>query len=280
MRVMKFVSVLLFFSWFVLSCTERIDIELDGSYTRLVVEGTVTTDRMAHKVVLSKTSDYYFNQPPVMVSGASVTISGNGATHNLTESSPGIYTTDPSFYGIIGITYTLNIKLAEETGGYTDYSASSTMNPIAEVDSIGLEFHPEWADNGIWEIKCYVLDPPSADFYRFLISRNNTMITDSLSEWFVTDDKFFNGNYTNGAAIGFLEQGNPEHQLLPGDTILAEINSIGKEYANFLWEAQSELWGSNPLFSGPRANVKGNINNGAVGFFAAYSISRAFAITP
>jgi hypothetical protein len=33
--------------------------------------------------------------------------------------------------------------------------------------------------------------------------------------------------------------------------------------------------GSNPLFSGPPANVKGNISNGAIGFFAAYTTSRS-----
>ena len=56
------------------------------------------------------------------------------------------------------------------------------------------------------------------------------------------------------------------------------MNSIGSGYANFIWEAQAEVQGSNPLFSGPPANVKGNIDNGAIGFFAAYSVSRAYTI--
>lgn len=262
------------------SCTERIDIKLDESYTRLVVDGSVTTDAKAHRVVLSKTSDYYYNKPPEMVEGAIVSISENGKIYELAESSPGIYCTDSSFYGIAGHTYILNIELNVAIGGGTEYSATSTIDPIAEVDSIGLEFHPEWSEYGIWEVKCYVLDPPTTDYYRFLISKNSKMVTDTLYEWIVTDDKFFNGNYTNGASIGFLDQGVPEQWLISGDTVTAEVNSIGKEYADFISEAQSEIWGSNPLFSGPRSNVKGNISNGAVGFFAAYSISRAVAITP
>jgi hypothetical protein len=40
------------------------------------------------------------------------------------------------------------------------------------------------------------------------------------------------------------------------------------------------LFGSNPLFSGPPANIKGNINNGGVGFFTAHSVTRSYAITP
>ena len=66
--------------------------------------------------------------------------------------------------------------------------------------------------------------------------------------------------------------------LITGDTVTVEMNSIGTDYANFIWEAQSEVKGSNPLFSGPPANVKGNIDNGATGFFAAYSVSRAYTI--
>ncbi len=63
-------------------------------------------------------------------------------------------------------------------------------------------------------------------------------------------------------------------KLVSGDEITVELNIITKEYAGFIWDAQSELWGSNPLFSGPPANVKGNLNNGAIGFFAAYTTNR------
>jgi hypothetical protein len=148
------------------------------------------------------------------------------------------------------------------------------------VDSIGLLFHPDWGNMGIWEVKCYVLDPISEDFYRFMILRNGVMITDTLSDWFVIEDKFFNGNYVNGAAIGFLDQESPEEMLNPGDIVTAEVHSIGKDYAAFIGEAQSELWGSNPLFSGPPANVKGNISNGAFGFFAAYAVTREETVVP
>lgn len=106
------------------------------------------------------------------------------------------------------------------------------------------------------------------------------MITDTLFEWYVTDDKYFNGNYLSGATIGYLEQYYANEVLAAGDTVTAEINGIEKEYATFIWDAQTEIWGSNPLFSGPRANIKGNISNGAIGYFAAYSITRASVITP
>lgn len=267
-------------SVFAISCTERIEIPLDESYIRLVVDGAITTDTMAHTVVLTSTSSYYFNQPAPRVSGAQVSITDGTLTFDLSEDTAGVYRTDPSVHGIPGHTYALSVKLASAIGGYTDYTANSTLNPINQLDSVSLLFHSDWSKKGIWEVKCYVQEPPTIDFYRFLVLKNQVMLTDTLDEWFVTDDKFFNGNYTNGATVAYLQQNSEQEGLTPGDKVTVEVNSIGRDYANFLWEAQAEIRGSNPLFSGPPANVKGNISNGAVGFFSAYSATRAFAITP
>ena len=262
------------------SCTERMDISLDNSAVRLVVEGSLTTDIMSHTVRLSSTSGYFYNQPPEPVSGALITISDGENILNVTEVTPGVYQTAPSVHGVEGKTYTLNIKLNKQIGGFSDYTATSQLYPVTKLDSINLLYHPDWSSAGIWEVKCFGQDPPSMDFYRFLISRNDTMITDTLDEWFVTDDRFFNGHYVNGITIGNLDQGIKEQRLKPGDSILVEMNNTGEGYANFLWECQSEIIGSYPLFTGPPANIKGNINNGAIGFFATYSASRATTKVP
>jgi hypothetical protein len=260
------------------SCTERIDIRLDDSAIKLVVEGSITTERKSHKVFLSTTSGYFYNQQPESVQGAIVTISDGVNLFNLTEASPGVYQTASYVRGNKGLTYTLNVKLDTQIGGYTEYSASSKIFPVATPDSINLLYHPEWSSEGMWEVRCYLQDPPTKDFYRFLISKNGTLITDTLDEWVVTDDRFFNGYYVYGATVAYLDQGTEEERLKAGDVIVVELNNLEEEYANFIWNAQSELRGSYPLFSGPPANVKGNISNGAIGFFSAYDVSKAYAI--
>ena len=280
MKSLRYIIILFLAITGMYSCTERIDIPLDDSDVRLVVDGAITTDTSIQTVILSSTSSYYYDQLTPRVSGAQVSISDGTQTFALSEVEAGKYCTDASVFGVPGRTYTLNIKLGSPIGGTTDYSAVSTLYPVVPLDSIALLFHPDWSEKGIWEVKCYVQEPPSVDFYRFLVSRNNVILTDSIDEWFVTDDKFFNGNYTNGATVAYLQQGTAQEGLNTGDTVSVEVNSIGKGYANFLWEAQAELRGSNPLFSGPPANVKGNITNGAVGYFAAYSTTRAYTLTP
>ncbi len=83
---------------------------------------------------------------------------------------------------------------------------ASKLYPVSHLDSLSLEYHPDWSEHGTWEVKCYVQDPPSEDFYRFIVSKNTKMLSDTLDEWFVTDDRFFNGNYAYGAPIAYLEQ--------------------------------------------------------------------------
>lgn len=258
----------------IISCTERIEIELDESSVRLVVEGSVTTDTMAQKIVLKKTTSYFYDQESPLVSGASVSITAGERKIQLFEKDPGEYFTDSTYYGLEGLTYTLNITLASPVGGHTEYSASSIMNNSVRLDSAGLIFHPEWSDSGFYEVQCYFKDPPSSDYYRFLIYRNGKILSDTLDEWFVTDDMFFNGSYIRGAGVAFLDQESENEKLEAGDEVILELNCLGQDYAGFLWGAQAELRGSNPLFSGPPANVKGNISNGAIGFFTAYTTSR------
>jgi hypothetical protein len=260
------------------SCVERINIELDTGFTRLVVDGAITTDSMAHTISLHTTSDYYSDQPAPPVTGAHLQISDGKVGYLLTEITPGVYRTDSSFCGTAGKTYTLTIGLAAQIGGFSEYTAISELHPVSRLDSVSLAFHPDWSDDGVWEVKCYVQDPPTEDFYRFMISKNRELLTDTLSEWFVTDDRLFNGNYAYGAPVAYLRQNKNDLFVSVGDTIKVEMNSIGSGYANFIWEAQDEVEGSNPLFSGPPANVKGNISNGAFGFFAAYSATRSYAI--
>ncbi len=53
------------------------------------------------------------------------------------------------------------------------------------------------------------------------------------------------------------------------------MRSITQEYAEFIWELQEETGMSLPLFSGPPANIKSNVDHGAIGFFTAYSVAYA-----
>ncbi|MFH1120097.1 MAG: DUF4249 domain-containing protein [Bacteroidota bacterium] len=255
------------------SCTERIDIDLEESYTRLVVEGIVTTDTLAHTIRLSTTTSYYYAEQAPPVRGAAVSFDDGISVTPLTETEPGIYQTSPDYHGIPGRTYTLNISLASAINGHETYTAVSQMNPKLTLDSINSTYHDDWGPDGYYEIRCYVLDPPTTDFYMFRVFKNGILISDSLNKVLVTDDRFYNGNYTNGVGIGFLNQSFEKEIVTPGDILTIESARITEEYYRFISQLQIQTGYQNPLFSGPPANISGNISNGGIGFFATYPVS-------
>jgi len=262
-------------------CTERIDVEVGSSYARLVVEGYISTDTAQHHVRLTKSGDYFYNKPAMPVKGATISISDGENVEILTESieNPGLYLTDPSYYGVPGNTYTLTISQVDidDNGETEEYTASSELRPVNSVDSIQLE-NMSGNDFNIYEILLFAWDPPVKNFYSFRVMRNGKMISDSLHEMIVQDDMLFNGNYAYGIPAQFLDQSEKDESIYLGDTITLEINGITEEYYNFILEAQSEIFYQTPIFSGPPANISSNISNGALGFFTAYSITRKSVI--
>jgi hypothetical protein len=261
-------------------CTERIDIDLEDTYTRLVVYSAITTDTAAHLVELTTTSSYYYNQEPPAVTGAQVEISDDtDDIIYLSENEPGKYYTPDNFAAVPGRTYSLRIELNEPIDENRIYTASSALPPINPVDSITLKLEENWGPEGIVQVQCYYQDPPTKEYYMFNIFKNGVWLTDTISDRFISDDEFYNGSYTNGIGVGFLNQANTREKVNAGDTILFQGCSITEEYFNFIRTLQQEASGfSTPLFSGPPANVKGNISDGAVGFFAVYSVSYASTI--
>lgn len=253
------------------SCTERIDIELDDTYTRLVVEGGITDEPGPHVISLSLSGSYYENAEPRMVEGATVTISDGENIFFLSEQEPGKYYTDASVSGVAGKTYSLQITDVEINGEVEEYSAECKLQQVAPIDSVGVSFEPSWE---VWQVLLYALDPPSRDFYMFRTFVNGVLQTDTIDEYVVTADDFFNGNYTYGIMVQWVDEMNAG----PGDTILLEMSRITEEYAEFIWDVQEQSGYNTPMFSGPPANIRSNISNGAIGFFYASSVVRKATI--
>ncbi len=248
------------------SCTERIDIEVGTTYTRLAVEAYITPIEGRQWVKLTKTADYFSNVKPEGVSNAQITVDVGNSTLNFTEDTlqPGLYIAPDVFVGVPGVEYFLRIELSEEINGEKSYQAIETMPyPAENIDSIGLEYLPQWE---IWMVKLYALEPPTEDFYMFNGYVNGKIITDSVSRKNISDDRLFNGNYTSGATVMVVR----DNEIEEGDIFTLELSNITKSYAEYMSQLQTELQPNDPLFSGPPANVSSNITNDAVGYFACY----------
>jgi len=252
------------------SCTETIELELDETYTRLVVDGQISTDTLAHQIRLSKSASYFSNAEPPAVSGAELLLDNGNQTISLTEfpEGSGYYYTPEDYFGQPGNTYKLNINLPEAVGESSNFVAANRMATTAfRLDSINLEYREPF---GFWMVLLYAYDPPTTDFYRLDIFRNGVILTDTASRSTVLDDKLFNGNNTNGIRVMFLY----EDEVMLGDTISLLMSAISKDYYQFLSELSSESGFSNPLFGGPPANISSNLKEGGLGFFGTKKTAR------
>jgi hypothetical protein len=265
---------------FISACTEDFDVELESTYIRLVIQGSISDVRTAHQISLTKSADYFSNTPAPTVTGATVSINDGENTFNLTEISDGLYETD-TMAGEVGKTYTLSINSEGET-----YSASSKLNFCAPIDSINFGFYDysyneeEIEDSAdIKEPYLYVLlnamEPETpGDYYLWNVYKNGVLESDTLHELNFSDDYFINGFYMYDVTVQYVEE------VSVGDTITLEMQSVNEEYYNYIIQLLSEtVWNMGPL-DGPPANPVGNISNGAMGFFLAYSVVQFTDIVP
>jgi len=253
------------------SCTERINIDLDESYVRLAVEGYITPEEGEQHVKLTKTSDYFYNNPPQGVTQAQVKVTTGDSAVLFVEDleNPGYYRAPIDFRGIPQQTYSLEIQLKDAINNSVYYQSTAIMpHQPAVIDSIELEYNARWER---WLVHLYAWEPPSVNYYLFNGYVNGEIITDSVSRKSVTDDKLYNGNYTGGITVMVLYK----DEISPGDTFTLSLSNITKSYYDFILNVQEEIQPKNPLFSGPPANVISNIDNDAVGYFAAFSSSYA-----
>lgn len=283
MQIRLFILVIIIFIGFS-SCSEKVEIELDSSATRLVVYGEITTDTCAQLISLKKSADYYLNEPAEGISGARVEVSFQDSSLVFQEKpvGSGDYYSPDNFYGIPGNIYALLITNVDIDldGENEQYTASSFLPAVNRIDSIDLKHTAIHFFSG-WEIMIYTWDPAGVkNFYSFKTWLNNKLQTDTLSEYTVQNDDFFDGNFTNGVTAQFLDDNKANEKAMPGDTVVFEINGITEEFYNFINQARTETFMRAPLFSGPPANIMTNISDGALGFFTAYSINRAVKIVP
>ncbi len=263
------------------SCTEKINVKLDTTFTRVVVDGSVQSDTGTYAIALTESSDYFSDQPAPRIVSAGVTLSDGSNIFQLHETVPGvsgIYHTDPGFAGQVGKTYTLHVSLHAAIAGKTNVEASSALLPVTRLDSVSAIFDPTLGTEGRWIIKIWAQDPADQEnYYLFNIYRNGHLMTDTITKKIISNDKFYNGSYMNGIPIRRINNANKWETLYPGDTIMVQMSAITKQYYNFIEEVDRSGFNI-PFFTGPPANIVGNVNNGGIGFFAAYSNSFAKTI--
>jgi hypothetical protein len=191
---------------------------------------------------------------------------------------PGIYTSPERIPGKAGKEYTLHIELPSPISGTSSFDARSMLNPVAPIDSVTTTFHADWGEKGTWTINLFAQEPGDREnYYLFNWFLNGVPMSDSIHKKTVMDDQLVNGNYMSEFPVIYIDNSSAWETLKPGDTVTLQMSGITKSYMDFILQVQ--MAGFNlPFFTGPPANIQGNIGSGGSGFFTAYSNSFASTI--
>jgi hypothetical protein len=255
------------------ACEEKMDVKFnEEGAKKLIVEGSITTDTMAHKVILSWSTDFFSNDSAQMVTKANVSITDGAKSFNLTEKDPGKYFTDPSVFGEVDKTYTLNITLPDGR----KFSASDKINSLHVVDSVivrdtSLYMGPDKGQVAGYAILYFGREKPTpGDYYFWNLYINDTIFNKYYWNSTFTDDKFVNGSYIHDFMIYFVENKDVKKDT---NSVTLETLSISKKYYNFLADSNQEtVWRGSP-WDAPPSNISTNVETGA-GFFRASDVKR------
>lgn len=149
MHLLKTISIAAIASTLLASCIKQVNVPLRNEKPILVVEGSITTDTVPYTVRLTYSGPITYSDvipDQYLVKDALVSIADNlGNSTVLTYTSQGNYaTTDSSFIGKVGRSYTVTVVLKD---GKKYISVPELIKPAVPIDTIGVRFYNHWDFN-------------------------------------------------------------------------------------------------------------------------------------
>lgn len=284
------------------SCIDQVTLPIRNEAPRLVVDGLITNEKPPYSVRLSYSGSFTFDQENPQdqkITDATVTLrddAGHATALAHDVFNPGFYrTTDSTFVGQQGRSYTLNIRLAD---GKTYVSAPEKMPAVPGIDSVNARFMATESITLPYQYYFYanVTDPAAEpNYYRWTAYsytvRRSTGVPCCLGcpgicfdrcwlQYFSQDINIFSDNGVNGNPLpGRLVMRSPIYT--PGPT-LVEVQQYSLTPAAYqfwrLFKEQQSRTGT--IFDPLPASVIGNISNvndasdQALGYFGASAVTR------
>lgn len=252
----RYSSFLAFVSMFTVACTEVIDIDLNKTDPKLVIQAEVSTAPGPYYVKINQTVNFDTTNDFPPISNATVIISDDaGNIETLNNLGNGNYSTN-ALQGVLGRTYTLEVI---QNGN--NYTAVSTI-PSNEImiDTIIPFDSPFGSDTTKFLIPIYK-DPSGIDnYYRFKQTVNGIANKNIL----LLEDRDNDGNYNTRPLFG--------SDVKPGDDVTLEIQGIDKGVYTYLSGFLNFSGGFNASASpaNPTSNI---IGTNVLGFFSAHTSS-------
>lgn len=227
------------------SCEEVVDVALEESPPRLVVEASILWEKETEgdfqMIRLTTTAPFFADSIPP-AEGAQVSVmSENGTLYVFEEMEPGFYFND-IFSPELNASYDLEIIYEDEV-----YIARESLMPVSSLEYVEQSTGGGFGGEDI-ELRAYYFDPPELENYYFF-----RFFTEDLSIQ-ISEDEFTDGNLT------FAYFSNED--LIAGAEVQLEIQGISKRFYEYMFILRSQAGtnGGGPFQTQP-TTVRGNIIN-------------------
>ena len=246
------------------ACEKVINIDLNDSESKVVIEGIVTNEngQLVHTILVSKSCKFSSEGKNNPVNNATVVITDatSNITDTLVQTSPGNYNTS-RILGIIGHNYQLVVIVDGQ-----QYTANSTMPAQVMIDSLYIQELPVFGTNFKQVVPVFQDPFGTKNYYRFGVQVNDS-VQRGVDAW---DDLLSNGKL-NSRPLQIENQ-----DLLDGnDTVYVTMNNTDSAtfaFFNTLYNASGNAQTpGNPL---------SNISGGALGYFSAMTIQKSYVLVP
>lgn len=260
--------LILFFAFASFNCQKVVSIDLNTANPKLVIDANITDQAGPYNIILSRSGNYFepsLTFPPV--SNALVIVSDDlGRIDTLKESpTAGIYKSS-TLVGQPGRTYFLNV-----TSNKNSYSAVSSMPAKVKIDSLYYikRLNSRNGEPG-YDIYIMFKDPPElGNYYRLNVHAGYLVPSDSVDgrRYRLYSDKLTNGDEME-------ERVRTGRLVITGDTITVDLLTIDKSAYDYFNTLRNILTSDGAATSLAPANPNTNLSNGALGYFAAYTMDR------
>ncbi|MCB0569665.1 MAG: DUF4249 domain-containing protein [Phaeodactylibacter sp.] len=256
-------AILAFFS-----CEKTIELDLGQTEDAVVIEGLVTDKPGKQFIRISKVVPFNGSGQAPAVSGATVAVDDDeGNSYTFVEQQAGYYTPQTDFTGLPGRTYTMHVQAEGIT-----YTASGMMHTLPPFDSLSIRVDEEERadpdeEGRFYEVLVYIDEPQETeDYYLLKFYRNDSLLTDNGSWVYVSSDEFLGGDIDALPIPYYYAQ---------SDVARVEIYAISREGYKYYTDLLNNVSNDGGMFSGYPANVRTNIEGGAIGYFQVSGLSAA-----
>lgn len=247
-NIIQYLALILFTISFS-SCEDVIDVDLDTSAPRLVIDASIKwqkgTSGNEQKIKLTTTTDYFSNFiPPVSGAVVFITDSSNTVFDFIETPSTGEYICS-NFNPVINETYILTVQV----GGNT-YTSTQKLMATPVIESIE-QTVVDGFEGEETQVKFFFQDNGLVDNF-YLIGFKNSINT--FPEYGVVEDEFFQGN----EMFGLYRSADFESD----DELFMSLQGVDERYFNYMNKLITIAGssGGSP-FATPPATLRGNIVN-------------------